>query len=346
MDDSKAIKTMFGALANPIRLDILHALNDGEKNVTELVTELKRDQSLISHNLKRLTSSKLIVSRKEGQFRYYSLNHQAVAPLLKSVSGMRQFMLGKSDEAARKVQARYDLLVRMMPMALFTQLEGKITFANRVGFRLLGAKGSEEIVGRPVVDFVAPEDHPELLRRFKLMAEGRKLTRYECRMIRTDGRAVDVLVAEEPIEEGGQKGCIAVLVDITAKKELERRLEVNESLIKMALDASGVVAWEWDLRNNQVLTFGNAEAVFGTKPLNGKAIWAMIHPDDQAMIRADFDSHVKTPTGRYVRRFRIIRPDNHEIRTIEMRARILIGDKGERLQISGISRDLTDELVK
>jgi len=157
---------------------------------------------------------------------------------------------------------------------------------------------------------------------------------------------IDVLAAEEPIEDGGQKGCISVLVDITAEKELRRRLEVNETLVKMSLDSSGLVAWEWDLRNNRVMTFGNAEAVFGTRPLNGQAIWAMIHPDDMASIRADFDSHVKTPTGRYFKRFRIIRPDNHEVRTLEMRAKILIGDKGERLQISGVTRDVTDELVR
>ena len=44
----------FSNLANPLRIDIISCLRDGDKNVSELVKELKVEQSKLSHALKSL----------------------------------------------------------------------------------------------------------------------------------------------------------------------------------------------------------------------------------------------------------------------------------------------------
>ena len=62
------------ALANPIRLMIIDCLRDREKCVSEIIEELKEEQSNISKSLGILKSNGLIKDRKEGLNVYYSLN--------------------------------------------------------------------------------------------------------------------------------------------------------------------------------------------------------------------------------------------------------------------------------
>jgi len=54
-------------------------------NVSEMIKELKIDQTNISHNLQRLKSCGFVVSEKEGKYRKYFLNKQTISPILKLI---------------------------------------------------------------------------------------------------------------------------------------------------------------------------------------------------------------------------------------------------------------------
>ena len=61
------------ALASPERLRIVRLLADGEKNVTEITGILEIPPLNVSHHLSALKQARLIQSRKEGRFVFYSL---------------------------------------------------------------------------------------------------------------------------------------------------------------------------------------------------------------------------------------------------------------------------------
>ena len=71
----------FSTLANPVRLAVLHSLLRKEKNVTELVKDIKQERTLVSHNLAMLADVNLIGFRKKGKERIYHANEALVAPL-------------------------------------------------------------------------------------------------------------------------------------------------------------------------------------------------------------------------------------------------------------------------
>ena len=72
VNDKKA--EVFKALANPVRLDIIDQLTEGEKCVCEIQSSLKKyDQPHISKSLTKLKSVGLIKDRREGMNVYYSL---------------------------------------------------------------------------------------------------------------------------------------------------------------------------------------------------------------------------------------------------------------------------------
>jgi len=65
--------TVFHALSDPIRLEILSYLRDGEKCVCEIVPHLSLIQPLVSRHLKTLKDAGIIKCRKDGTKRMYSI---------------------------------------------------------------------------------------------------------------------------------------------------------------------------------------------------------------------------------------------------------------------------------
>jgi ArsR family transcriptional regulator len=74
VEESNRFKsTVFHALSDPIRLEILAYLRDGEKCVCEIVPHLNLIQPLVSRHLKILKDAGLIRCRKDGTKRLYSI---------------------------------------------------------------------------------------------------------------------------------------------------------------------------------------------------------------------------------------------------------------------------------
>lgn len=65
--------TVFHALSDPIRLEIISYLRDGEKCVCEIVPTLHLIQPLVSRHLKILKDVGIVRFRKDGTKRMYSI---------------------------------------------------------------------------------------------------------------------------------------------------------------------------------------------------------------------------------------------------------------------------------
>jgi len=75
----------FKALCNDTRLGIVLCLKESPKNVSQLVAELKMEQSRISHNLQCLIKNGFVTVEQVGKQRVYSLNKDTIVPILKAV---------------------------------------------------------------------------------------------------------------------------------------------------------------------------------------------------------------------------------------------------------------------
>ncbi|VVB82702.1 Bacterial regulatory protein, arsR family [uncultured archaeon] len=75
----------FTNLANPLKISIILSLRKKEKNVSELVDELKVEQSKISHALKCLKECKIVKAEADGKSRVYSLNRETILPMLELI---------------------------------------------------------------------------------------------------------------------------------------------------------------------------------------------------------------------------------------------------------------------
>lgn len=94
----------YSALSDPTRRRILEALRGGPRPVGELVTELEVSQPTVSKHLKVLRDAQMVVTRAQGQKRFYSLTAE---PLTGVVTWLEDLIsaAAETDEARPAVAA-------------------------------------------------------------------------------------------------------------------------------------------------------------------------------------------------------------------------------------------------
>jgi DNA-binding transcriptional ArsR family regulator len=73
----------FGNLSNPLKIDVISALKKKNMSVSELIQELRVEQSKLSHALASLRRCHIVEVKRKGKKRIYSLNKKTILPILK-----------------------------------------------------------------------------------------------------------------------------------------------------------------------------------------------------------------------------------------------------------------------
>ncbi|HEX7631367.1 MAG TPA: metalloregulator ArsR/SmtB family transcription factor [Lacunisphaera sp.] len=94
----------FAVLAEPMRLRLIQALFEGERNVTELVDATGGTQANVSRHLQTLTAAHILRRRKEGLQVYYEIADANIFKLCELVCGSLEKSL--SQQAAHLSGAR------------------------------------------------------------------------------------------------------------------------------------------------------------------------------------------------------------------------------------------------
>ncbi len=90
----RAYKLFFNTFASEQRIKILNLLRKKEMNVSEIQKATGFEQSVVSHNLKRLKTCGFITQERRKRYRYYKLNEKTIKPILSLIDGhMREYCL-------------------------------------------------------------------------------------------------------------------------------------------------------------------------------------------------------------------------------------------------------------
>ena len=77
------VNSLFKALNDPTRRDILELLKEKDMTAGDIADKFSISKPSISHHLDLLRQAGLVVSVKEGQFIYYSINTTVMDEMLK-----------------------------------------------------------------------------------------------------------------------------------------------------------------------------------------------------------------------------------------------------------------------
>ena len=76
---------LFGLLSTPVRLKIISAVCNGERNVSDLLAQIDTTQPNMSQHLATLYRAGVLGRRREGTQIYYRLQSERVAMLCRAV---------------------------------------------------------------------------------------------------------------------------------------------------------------------------------------------------------------------------------------------------------------------
>jgi PAS domain S-box-containing protein len=142
-----------------------------------------------------------------------------------------------SEAALQESEERYRKLVEFSPDAIGILSEGKIVFINAAGVKLHGAVNQEQIIGRPVIDFIHPEYQKLAKERIQLMIEkGKNVFPAEEKFLKLDGSFIDVDVRAMPFTYQGKPGIQVIIRDITDRKSAEEALKQSEEKYHKLID--------------------------------------------------------------------------------------------------------------
>jgi diguanylate cyclase (GGDEF)-like protein/PAS domain S-box-containing protein len=134
--------------------------------------------------------------------------------------------LKATEEALRASEARYRHLVEAGPIALLSHRDGRVVFANARALELFGTRSPDDVVGRPLVFLLHPDDRARLQPRPGDEPASSPATEpCEIRILRLDGQILDVEMVSVPVTEAdGEPATQVVLLDITERKRAEERV--------------------------------------------------------------------------------------------------------------------------
>jgi PAS domain S-box-containing protein len=158
------------------------------------------------------------------------------------------------EEALLESEARYRTLAEMLPDGIVLHTGGIIVLANEAAVRLAGGRRPEDLVGKPVMEFVHPDFRPVIAEQIRhLLDRPAKVELIEQKFIRLDGTAVDVDVASVSSQYRGKPAILTMVRDSTQAKLIREALEDSERRFHALLEHApdGMNIFEVDLQNGK-----------------------------------------------------------------------------------------------
>jgi PAS domain S-box-containing protein len=131
----------------------------------------------------------------------------------------------RAVDSLRSAEERYRSLVELIPDAVWVSDAEHVWFANPAAARLLGAETPGELVGRPLLGLFPQDAHERIAQRTELaIQEGTVQPPERRKLVRLDGRTVDVETTAAPCSFDDRTAVIRVSRDITERILAEEAL--------------------------------------------------------------------------------------------------------------------------
>ncbi len=199
----------------------------------------------------------------------------------------------QSELAIRHSEERYRRLVEVSPDAIFVNRGDRIVFINDQGVKLFGAKNPDDIVGKSPLELIHPDDHAAVRARLQQLVEGREtVPLVEEKIVRLDGRVVDVETSAARFIDHEGMGIQVVLRDISDRKRADQTLQKERDFIDAVLETAGALVVVLD-RDGRILRFNRAceqTTGYSSEEVLGRHVWDLfVIPDEVDAVKAMFE---------------------------------------------------------
>lgn len=229
--------------------------------------------------------------------------------------------------------------------------DGRITFANPVAERILGYT-EEDLIGRTKHDLVHhshPDGRPYVIEECPVcttLREGKVREVTDEVFWRRDGTSFPVEYISTPmLDDGHVAGAVIAFRDISRRKEFEAALRESEERLRLVVQATNDVIWEWDIHSGDLTWSGGAGQSFRYTggEMGGSIEWwtEHIHPEDRERVVGDLSEALTGSAVVWSAEYRFLRGDGSYAAILD-RGHIVRSPRGEPLRAIGAMMDITE----
>ncbi|MCB0281246.1 MAG: PAS domain S-box protein [Calditrichaeota bacterium] len=247
----------------------------------------------------------------------------------------------KTSDALEKQMEIFEKIINNIPVIIgFIEKDGGIAMVNSHMEKVFGWT-FEEIKNHPDIFsewYPDPETKKNVMKYINT-ADG-MFKEFQSR--RKDGKLLDTLFANVLLSDGRR---IGIGLDMTEKKKQEKELHEAEGRLKLAIKASNVGLWDWDLVTNEVHFSPEWKSQIGyndNEIENRFDEWEKrLHPDDVSRTLNHIKAFLNEPWPDYSNEFRLKHKDG-SYRWILVRADLICDHNGKPVQMLGSHIDITE----
>jgi PAS domain S-box-containing protein len=206
------------------------------------------------------------------------------------------------------------------------------------------------------LEAIHPKDRERVARELKNINQGGTHIESDFLLIRPDRQERFIScrgrVSQEEIFKPAQ--LVVIAWDLTESKALEesvrqksQELKERNDMIEIAIRASLLGIWIWDILNNKLYWDDGMHQIFGTRPEtfggNLDSFVGFVHPEDQERVRNLVLDSAKKQTS-YEAEYRAVRPDK-SIRTLLAKGKTYFDESRNFGRMVGVCWDITERKI-
>ncbi len=290
----KRIHVLFSTM--PITINNKSAL----VTVTAEVTKLKRvEEELLQKNEDLNAAYEELTATEEELRQNYNL-------------------LTRNEEMLRESEVKYRDLAELLPQMIFeTDLDLRITYANRQAFTLLGFTDQDLERGITALSLIDPSQHANMRDNVQKSLNGISFEPGEYTALRKDGSTFPVIIYSTPVNRNtALAGFRAVVVDISARKKMEQGIFESEKKFRAFVEFSLDGIFITDFSGNLLFVNRAAGAIIDAsdhEALIGKRnVMEFVAPESQADVLRDI-SQVVQGTDAYLVNYKLVTETKREV---------------------------------
>ncbi len=252
------------------------------------------------------------------------------------------------EEALRTSEERFRGVFQHAPLGIIiSSTEGRILAVNPAFARISGY-AAHELIGRRMAEHTHPEDLPAVRQKVIGMLRGQQeRTEMEKRFLRKDGSAVWTHVTLTTMKDGQGKieFMVGIIEDISERKRAEDSLRKSEALLREAQTIARLGHYTLDFTVGRFETSEVVDQIFGIGPDAPRdvAAWLkVVHPEERPELEAYLRDMRHGKHQSFDREYRIIRPNDHQIRWVHGLGKLEFNPEGRLTRIVGTVQDITE----
>ena len=313
-------------------IEVLETLEETAQHIKKLVEqEYDRFETCLRH--------------KDGQIihceisaKYSSSNGGQIIFFSRDITGRVH-----AEDTLRKSEAEYRLIVENANVAIIIICDGLIRYFNQ-RFIEVGGYSRENLISKPFIQFIHPDDREMLAERHGLTIRGEQVPGvYPFRILAKDGRTIWAEINAVLISWEGKPATLNYLIDITKRKLAEDALRESEQRFRrLAENAPDVILrYEFLPQRHYSYISTTITAISGYTPeeyyADPNLAFKLIHPNDMALLRSLDRRDLTFGMPEIIR---LLRKDRAFV-WVEQRCIPIYDKEGKLVAIEAIIRDIT-----